>query len=40
MEDVDTDALRAVLSNGWSGGFVNDEQLNKCLALGLLVMER
>ena len=24
----------------WSKGFVNDEQLNKCIALGLLVVER
>jgi len=37
---IETDGAIRIADGRWSRGFVNAEQLEKCLALGLLVVER
>jgi len=37
---IETDGAIRLADGRWSRGFVNDEQLNKCIAMGLLVVER
>lgn len=37
---IECDGAIRIVDGRWSKGYVNEEQLNRCLALGLLVMER